>query len=157
MKSGRIILLLLLLVTTLSALTIDELIDVTLSVSEFGQLGEQKCLVSSQINLEVLPTEEEALAYLTEVGGLLAVIYQNPEDYEMTSNSERLKHIPFVCCPYVSSDYKFLACISMDELRYNLLINPQKDENTPARYNRNYEFVKKWHTTIMLSEYTPDE
>ncbi len=157
MKSGWIVLLLLLLVTSLSALTIDELIDITLSVSEFGHLGEQKCLVSSQINLEELPTEEEALAYLTEVGGLLAVIYQNPEAYKMTSNSERLKDIPFVCCPYSSYDYKFLACINMGELRYNLLINPKKDENTPARYNQNYEFVKKWHTTLLMSAYTPDE
>jgi hypothetical protein len=128
MKFGLLLLMFLLLAMCLPALdvTTNDYIDLTLLTGEFFEFESESYLVisgsffiSKQLYLEELPTQEEAVDYLASTGLLFAVVQENLADYESTSETDKMKEVEYIACPYKSSitDISMLAVM---ELKYIL-------------------------------------
>jgi len=115
MKYIWLVLLLLIGASCLSAydITLDDYIDLSMMVGEFQKFDEGNFFVSKQVYLDELPTEAEAIDYIASTGLMFAKVQKNLEEYESTADTNQMKTVEYIACPYITGTSEYFAFVKL--------------------------------------------
>jgi hypothetical protein len=131
----------LMLFSCLSAITYttDDCIDLVMMFGYFRNINSIPCFVSRYYDEAELPAKDFAITYLADTGSVLTIVQNNLDTYTATDDTDKMKDVKIVVCPYQEDGAEYLAAI---DLTY-ILDRFGRDELTSLTQDQQIEFCEK--------------